>query len=61
MQQLWPPPSCTAAMGEEATCLMREHATGGARSTLALPWFCEELGAKDDCRGHLLFYPSVGM
>ena len=37
------------------------HAAGRAQSAMALPWFCDELGAGDRCRGHLLYYPNVGM
>jgi hypothetical protein len=35
------------------------HAAGGAQSAMAPPWFCDELGAGDRCRGNLLFYPNV--
>ena len=38
-----------------------EHAAGGAQSAMAPPWFCDKLGARDRCRGHLLFYPNVIM
>ncbi len=62
-QQLWMHPSCKAAPGEGAICLMREHVARGARSTIAPPWFCEGLREGDFCRVHchLLFYPSTGM
>jgi hypothetical protein len=39
----------------------REHVAGRARSAVAPPLICEKLGAGDVCRGHLLFYPSIGM
>jgi hypothetical protein len=36
------------------------HAAGGSQSAMAPPWFCDELGAGDRCRGHLVYYPNVG-
>ncbi len=47
-----------AAKGQEAEV---EQAAGGAQSAMVPPWFCDELGAGDRCRGHLLYYPNVGM
>ena len=41
-----------AAKGREAEV---EHAAGGGQSIMTPPWFCDELGAWDRCRGHLLF------
>ena len=46
------------AKGREAEV---EHAAGGAQSIMTPPWFCDESGARDRCRGHLLFYPNVDM
>jgi hypothetical protein len=34
---------------------------GRARSAIAPPWFCDELGAGDGCRGHHFFNPGIGM
>jgi hypothetical protein len=51
-------PQMRSAIGrEEQTHALRRRST----ECHAPPWFCEEFGVGDDCRGHLLFYPSVGM
>ena len=52
---------CSTVGGEGANHWRVGHADGGGRSAIVPPWFCDELGAGDGCRGHQLIYPSVGV
>ncbi len=53
---------CAALLGErEQTAREGEHTDGEAQSAIPPQWLCDALGAGGGCRGHLFFYPSVGM